>query len=227
MEIHKPKAAHSVREFLIEIGTIVCGILIALGLEQAVERIHWATEVRQAHAALRPEMNEANDAFVYRVAAASCISRRLDSLESIIEKAARKEPTPHIGEVLPDIGFGIADSNWENYRASQVLTHFEEGESAKFGEYYFQIKDVQGFIFKEDDEIATLNVLSGDPGRLGAADFANLRVAVQRLRKLNALITLISRQELDLSKALGVPAPLVDMKRLKLVCQPLALASPT
>ena len=33
MEIHKPKAAHSVREFLIEIGTIVCGILIALGLE--------------------------------------------------------------------------------------------------------------------------------------------------------------------------------------------------
>jgi hypothetical protein len=37
MEIHKPKAAHNVREFLIEIGTIVCGILIALGLEQAVE----------------------------------------------------------------------------------------------------------------------------------------------------------------------------------------------
>ena len=35
MEIHRPKAAHSVREFLIEIGTIVCGILIALGLEQA------------------------------------------------------------------------------------------------------------------------------------------------------------------------------------------------
>lgn len=30
MDIHKPKAAHSFREFLIEIGTIVIGILIAL-----------------------------------------------------------------------------------------------------------------------------------------------------------------------------------------------------
>jgi hypothetical protein len=34
MDIHSPKAAHSIREFLIEIGTIICGILIALGLER-------------------------------------------------------------------------------------------------------------------------------------------------------------------------------------------------
>lgn len=42
MEIHKPKAAHSWREFLIEIGTIVCGILIALGLEQVIVRVEWS-----------------------------------------------------------------------------------------------------------------------------------------------------------------------------------------
>ena len=39
MEIHKPKAAHSWREFLVEIGTIVIGILIALGLEQEMQAI--------------------------------------------------------------------------------------------------------------------------------------------------------------------------------------------
>jgi hypothetical protein len=26
MDIHRPKAAHSIREFLVEIGTIICGI---------------------------------------------------------------------------------------------------------------------------------------------------------------------------------------------------------
>ena len=29
MDIHKPKAAHSIREFLIEIGAIICGIIRA------------------------------------------------------------------------------------------------------------------------------------------------------------------------------------------------------
>jgi hypothetical protein len=59
MEIHKPKAAHSWREFLIEIGTIMCGILIALGLEQTVEAFRIGREVEDARQALHREM--AND----------------------------------------------------------------------------------------------------------------------------------------------------------------------
>jgi hypothetical protein len=56
VEIHKPKAAHSFREFLIEIGTIICGILIALGLEQAVEAMRTAREVADAREALHREI---------------------------------------------------------------------------------------------------------------------------------------------------------------------------
>ena len=50
MDIHKPKAAHSLREFLIEIGTIVVGVLIALAAEQTVQTMHErraATEARE------------------------------------------------------------------------------------------------------------------------------------------------------------------------------------
>ena len=36
MDIHKPHAAKNWREFAVEIGTIVVGILIALGLEQVI-----------------------------------------------------------------------------------------------------------------------------------------------------------------------------------------------
>lgn len=42
MDIHKPKAAHSWREFLTEIGAIVCGILIAIRLERRVALISTA-----------------------------------------------------------------------------------------------------------------------------------------------------------------------------------------
>lgn len=47
-DIHKPKAAHSIGEFLIEIWIIFCGILIALVLEQVVEAAHWAGKVDEA-----------------------------------------------------------------------------------------------------------------------------------------------------------------------------------
>ena len=75
MEIHKPKAAHSVREFLVEIGTITCGILIALGLEQAVEQVHWHHEVETERAALQDEARQSVTTAAYRVALDPCIER--------------------------------------------------------------------------------------------------------------------------------------------------------
>ena len=40
MDIHKPKPFHGWRELLKEVGIIVLGVLIALGAEQAVSKIH-------------------------------------------------------------------------------------------------------------------------------------------------------------------------------------------
>jgi hypothetical protein len=37
--LHKPKSVHGMRELAIEIGVIVIGVVIAIGLEQAVEVI--------------------------------------------------------------------------------------------------------------------------------------------------------------------------------------------
>lgn len=54
MHIHRPKAAHSLREFLSEISVIVVGIVIALGGEQAVEAVHRNIEV----SALRSDLHE-------------------------------------------------------------------------------------------------------------------------------------------------------------------------
>src|SRR5665213_4185862 len=52
MDIHKPKPWHGGPEFLKEIGTIVIGVLIALGAEQGVEWLHWRYLAAQAEADL-------------------------------------------------------------------------------------------------------------------------------------------------------------------------------
>jgi hypothetical protein len=56
MDIHKPKPWRGVREFGKELGTIVLGVLIALGAEQAVEWLHRGAEVRETREALRDEL---------------------------------------------------------------------------------------------------------------------------------------------------------------------------
>lgn len=55
MHIHRPKPLHGVRELLAEIGVIVIGIIIAIGLEQSVEYAHRAAQVREAREALTRE----------------------------------------------------------------------------------------------------------------------------------------------------------------------------
>jgi hypothetical protein len=63
LEVHPPdQAAHSWTDFFIHIATIVLGLLIAICLEQMVERIHEHYELRVAREALDREFqsNRAN-----------------------------------------------------------------------------------------------------------------------------------------------------------------------
>ena len=56
IDVHPaPHAAHSWREFLTHIATIVLGIIIAIGLEQIVELVHHHGERVRLEAALRNE----------------------------------------------------------------------------------------------------------------------------------------------------------------------------
>ena len=225
MDLHKPKPWHGWREFLREYAIIVIGVLTALGAEQVVEQLHWAGEVRNARAALAVEMGHSNRHLAYRVAAAPCITRRLDALELVIERTAKHEPVPRLGEVIPDIGNALNDNVWTNYRAAGTLPHFDEAEQRQFSGYYLQIGSLRGFLVDEVGAWETLKVLQGDPSRLGPVDIAGLRVAVQHARFDNRLIASIAADELDVSKQLNIASEAPDPERLKLVCAPLPIGS--
>jgi hypothetical protein len=77
MEIHKPKPVHNWREFLIELGTIVLGICIAISLEQFVEYLHWHHEVQVGRQALMEEIAVIDRFYARRVLIAPCLDRRL------------------------------------------------------------------------------------------------------------------------------------------------------
>lgn len=100
MDIHKPKAAHSWREFAIEIATIVTGILIALGLEQAVEQLHERRAALEAHESVRAEIANNLAVLVWRQSEQACIDRRLDEIDALLERArtgAEIKPAAYLG----------------------------------------------------------------------------------------------------------------------------------
>src|SRR3982751_3668087 len=98
MRIHLPKPLQGWREFAGEVGVIVLGVLIAIGLGQVVEAIHWRIEVRNSRAAINQDMRQSNRVFAYRVAAHDCMARRLSTLNTIIERAAKRQSVPLLGE---------------------------------------------------------------------------------------------------------------------------------
>jgi hypothetical protein len=92
MDIHKPKAAHSWREFLVEIGTIVCGILIALGLEQLVETARRDGEVREARHSVHDELSRNMQWISYSIEEDKCFVEQLGAFDRWA-KGGLKPPT--------------------------------------------------------------------------------------------------------------------------------------
>jgi hypothetical protein len=218
MRVHLPKPLHGWREFAGEVGVIVLGVLIAIGLGQVVDMMRWRAEVRDARTALGDDMAQSNRVFAYRVAAHDCVARRLDRLNAIIEASAKHQPVPALGDVFPDIGNALFKNAWETSRAAQTLVHFDRKTLRLYGSYYLQLDNIGVFILREGEDWGVLRVLSGDPGRLGPTDIANLRVAAMHAAFENDIIAGIAQEELDTSKALGVAVPRPDRTRLAEVC---------
>ena len=119
MDIHKPKAAHSLREFAVEIGTIICGILIALGLEQAVEALHRGAEVREAREALRVDIAKHMQLLAMEVREDRCSIRYLPAYRSW----AHGGPRPAVAGRNYSV---ILSSVWDVSRPAVALMPLEE-----------------------------------------------------------------------------------------------------
>jgi hypothetical protein len=148
MDIHKPKPVHSWRELASEIGVVVVGILIAIGLEQAVEALHHSHQREQLVVALRRD-GEANRGYVRQdIATAQAMSDWALQQASTIEHATptgalaiRRMPSGSIG--APDGGVWLSAKasgitsllpssaqNWVEYLSDVTSQTFTSSTSA-------------------------------------------------------------------------------------------------
>lgn len=161
MDIHKPKAAHSWPEFLIELGTIVCGILIALVLEQAVEAMRWRSETDEAMAAIRYEL--ATDAGQVQglIDQQRCIDRRLEILTDWAQGRTQIN-SAHLADWSNRPHFwSLYASAWEVTKTGAVAAHIPIREREALAKIYDDVANVQTHIWRDRDNWSRLGRYAG------------------------------------------------------------------
>jgi hypothetical protein len=177
--------------------TIVAGIVIAIGLEQAVETLHWHEKVKAAREALRHELQRADEFYAFRVAINECVAQRLSQLNDIVESAA------------------------------QTLVHFPASERERYGSTYGQQIDIRSWMNEELAVWAAIRILQGNPDRLSASDLTLIRQNIQIARSLNYLIVVNARDQLSRASALGLPKVKAPAEQVRVACEPLKRAAPS
>jgi hypothetical protein len=142
-------AANSWKEFSVHIATIVLGLLIAIGLEQAVEHIRHRREVQEIRKALLQERQK-NRAF-YNVNTAG-FRYEAEELENNLHVFAFLQQHPGTPEEkLPGVplwGFEhdpIVASTWKNAQQTQVLDYMPWDETESDAQLY----DFLGIVDKD------------------------------------------------------------------------------
>ena len=208
------------RSFLFELVIVVLGVLIALALGDLAEDLRWKQAVGLARKSLAAEMAYNNSFFQDRLAAASCLERRIDTVAALIEEVDRTHRIDRVKGVALLPGRRLEDSQWQSERASGVLTHFPRQELTKLGRYYVQLGDFHNWIADESNAWISLGVLENGPKRFSDFDIALLRRDVERARRLEYLVKLNARRQLEVSRELGVIAGPANPSWKDRVCPP-------
>jgi hypothetical protein len=229
MEIHKPKAAHSAREFLVEIGTIVCGILIALGLEQAIEAWHWHHVVGEEREALRDEIGHLRAAMRGQFELDPCYLGRLADVKEIIRRHDANEPLGIVRPVGRPLFPPTPRPLWELAVADQSLAHMELSEKRRFTDAYNWMPVYEAITFDERAAWRQLQVLNY-ADKLTLQDWSTVREAFEHAAETHQIVAGSARQWLAPFDALAGESPDISVRHappVEAFCTPMLAPTAT
>lgn len=178
VEIHKPHAAKTWKEFFIELGTVVLGILIALTLEQTVENWREHRLYREAAAAMRSELENNLGVIARRPPSSACTKTRIAELNALLDKAEQHQA------FQPPSWVGEPSQSRLRYASESEATHsslFSPEEQRAYGSVYSYLHSIDAEQDRERDAWAKLKELEGRSD-LTPEMLADLRQAAAQAR---------------------------------------------
>jgi len=149
------------REFLIEIGTIICGILIALALEQAVEWSHWQKELAETRETIRTELARDLGVLEFVRLQDACVDQRLALLEAWANGRARVESRNLSSMQNRVLIPRLRATAWDVAKSGAVAAHMPISDRLLYGDLYDRLATEAVIVDGERDAWRQLGRYSG------------------------------------------------------------------
>jgi hypothetical protein len=185
MDIHKPKPWRGVREFLKEIGTIVIGVLIALGAEAVVQKVHEDRLSDEAREAVRGELNVNITNLALRSLVEPCMVRQIDEIGALLDQADAGGSVPPPTNIAgPNMSGIVATQRWQAATAGGRTSLLSSEEQRAFGRVYGWLDLLAGQEVDERRAWTHLRALNG-VRRLSPEMIYGERIALSEARDLD------------------------------------------
>lgn len=213
------KPARKWRTFLLEFGTIVLGVSVALAAQQAAEWWNWRGQVTQARRAIFAEMTaNGRDFLARRIAITPCMERQIAEADAILSALESKRVPGKLKNFRMGSQSVISDNEWQSERASQSLTHFPRAELAMMSLYYARLDDFRPRVNEERIAWQQLSILQNPPAGITTSDLIRLRAELATAQNMQGLISLNAQRQLVLTRQLGIAVPATDAARVRNFC---------
>ncbi|HET7085435.1 MAG TPA: hypothetical protein VFI23_11740 [Rhizomicrobium sp.] len=195
MEIHKPKPSHNWREFLVELGTITLGVLIALAAEQTAQTLHNRSRAAEARANIRAEIAQNLGLMNWREDTEACQARRMTEVDGLIAASSAGKLPQEVLWIGQPVAGHMADGRYKAALQSGALTLFDAAEQEVYANLYGAFATHDNALDGELQAWADLRTLEDHPNASATLDW-QLRSAMKRARQ--------ARWALDLNRALSL-----------------------
>lgn len=207
MRFHLPTPLHGWREFAGEVGIIVLGVLIALGVEQIASTVRDRANKREAREAVYAEIDQNLSYMKARMTTQGCVERRLDEIGHLLADAGQGSLSPQprwIGQ--PAIWIN-SDVRWKAATGSGRVSLFSPDEQSRLAGIYDTTTQFVDEEQKEQDAWAQLRGLESWSGPLGPEGRVHFVSALQAARLELWETGTIAEIAFARAKALGMANP--------------------
>ena len=221
MKLRLPTPLHGWRAFFGEVGVVVLGILIALGVDQAAKAVGNARDAAEARQNIRAEVVANITRVQQRGHAQGCVDRRLDELQALLDDAAADGRIPRPNWIGRPTRYGIESERWNVAVQSGRSSYFEPEEQAQYGMlyntliYFYEMQNSEQLVW------ARLSALDGFD-RLSEDSRVAMRAALGEARFYNGSIRQITPNLLDRARQLGM-TPTRRVDEAPTICWPIHL----
>jgi len=197
MDIHKPKAWRSFREFLKEYLIIVVGVLTALAAEQAVEWLHHREIVERGEGALAENFARFVEYTAANEVEARCMAERATELRAILDQAGATRRLARVGPIPQPYPLPWQVDTWEAMVASGAAPYLPHSRAVLYSRIAMSGVDLYNVATGEWAEWGALQSLSGAPRAFSEAEEAKARDTLARAVEQAGRVQFIAQHTVD------------------------------